>query len=117
MMNPVIKQMWLNALRSGDYEQGRKRLVNFQEEYCCLGVLCNILDLGRDTRMGSEGFIWREEFNVISIPFALTRHVGVSPRGLITGLWDRDEDPVHLDGLNDSGFTFSQIADIIDYFL
>lgn len=25
-MNPEVKEQWLNALRSGEYEQGRERL-------------------------------------------------------------------------------------------
>jgi hypothetical protein len=39
MMDPEIKTRWVEALRSGRYEQGRKAL-RFQGEYCCLGVLC-----------------------------------------------------------------------------
>lgn len=41
-MNPEVKHLWLNALRSGDYEQGREKLRNDKDQYCCLGVLCEI---------------------------------------------------------------------------
>ena len=40
-MNPEIKQKWLNALRSGEYPQGRNDLRN-GDGFCCLGVLCDI---------------------------------------------------------------------------
>lgn len=40
-MDREIKQRWINALRSGEYEQGFGQL-NDGERYCCLGVLCDI---------------------------------------------------------------------------
>lgn len=43
-MDPNVKQLWLTALRSGDYAQGRGALHRITadggSEYCCLGVLC-----------------------------------------------------------------------------
>jgi hypothetical protein len=47
-MNPRIKQLWLDALRSGDYAQGTGALkapsliAGNADEYCCLGVLCDL---------------------------------------------------------------------------
>ena len=41
-MNPEIKKLWVDALRSGDYKQGVGRLRNDDNEFCCLGVLCNL---------------------------------------------------------------------------
>lgn len=41
-MRPSIKKKWVAALRSGDYKQGRDQLRNEKNEFCCLGVLCNI---------------------------------------------------------------------------
>lgn len=45
-MKQALKKKWTSALRSGKYKQGagflkRKRLDNI--EYCCLGVLCNLI--------------------------------------------------------------------------
>jgi hypothetical protein len=37
-MNPVAKGLWLTALRSGEYEQG-KHYLNLNGKLCCLGVL------------------------------------------------------------------------------
>ena len=41
-MNPEIKAQWVAALRSGEYKQGRGQLRNTDDEYCCLGVLCDL---------------------------------------------------------------------------
>lgn len=40
-MNPEIKQRWVAALRSGEYEQG-KGFLNSDGKFCCLGVLCDL---------------------------------------------------------------------------
>lgn len=41
-MNTELIEKWVEALRSGDYKQGRQALRNKYNEYCCLGVLCDI---------------------------------------------------------------------------
>jgi len=40
-MNPVAKELWLAALRSGEREQG-KGYLNVSDKFCCLGVLCEV---------------------------------------------------------------------------
>lgn len=40
-MNRDIKDKWVAALRSGEYEQGKGRLRE-GDKFCCLGVLCDI---------------------------------------------------------------------------
>ena len=40
-----IKQKWVAALRSGDYKQGRGYLRTIDNEYCSLGVLCDLSDV------------------------------------------------------------------------
>jgi hypothetical protein len=41
-MKRSIAKLWTAALRSGDYKQGRSQLRNVRNEFCCLGVLCNL---------------------------------------------------------------------------
>lgn len=49
-MDAKIKARWVKALRSGKYLQGQQQLrtVNSenpkQDQFCCLGVLCDIVD-------------------------------------------------------------------------
>lgn len=39
-----LKTKWIAALRSGEYEQGKSSLED-EGKFCCLGVLCNILEV------------------------------------------------------------------------
>lgn len=45
-MNTRVKQLWLGALRSGEYAQTRRTLRDGTDEgsdyFCCLGVLCDL---------------------------------------------------------------------------
>jgi hypothetical protein len=41
-MNPEIKALWVAALRGGKYKQGKNKLRSSDNEFCCLGVLCNL---------------------------------------------------------------------------
>lgn len=46
-MDANLKKKWLDALRSGEYEQGSDQLVmtfmDGQDKFCCLGVLADIM--------------------------------------------------------------------------
>lgn len=45
MMDQKYKAKWVNALRSGKFTQGKSVLHNLDDDsYCCLGVLCHILE-------------------------------------------------------------------------
>jgi len=45
-LDPVVKQQWLKALRSGEYKQGQRVLkvktLEGELRHCCLGVLCEL---------------------------------------------------------------------------
>src|SRR5579859_2213917 len=117
-MNLEIKTKWLAALRSGEYEQGQNYL-NSDNQFCCLGVLCDIY--------GKENDIaWK----VSGVGNAMSMH---SSRGILPDKV-RDwaelvyKDPLvqipnsetgvpyseNISTLNDSGKTFLQIADFIE---
>lgn len=50
-MNKERKAQWIEALRSGKYKQGRCYLripkQDGVDEFCCLGVACDISEVGR----------------------------------------------------------------------
>src|SRR5580692_6183029 len=37
-----VQRKWVRALRSGKYQQGRSKLHNLENQFCCLGVLCDL---------------------------------------------------------------------------
>lgn len=43
---------WAEALESGKYPQGKLRLKNNRGEFCCLGVACDISNLGSWSNTG-----------------------------------------------------------------
>lgn len=38
-----VRDEWLPALRSGEYQQGKGRLRRFDDTFCCLGVAADLL--------------------------------------------------------------------------
>lgn len=111
-MNKDVKDLWVKALRSGEYKQGKKSLQH-GEEFCCLGVLCQIAPPSVEVKRFGENL--RSEL----IGFSLQSQPAVR-------LWAqiRFDDPrtpgLHclnnttLSALNDSGKTFNEIADVIE---
>lgn len=43
-MKAELKQKWLGALRSGQYQQGTGVLRDKFDRFCCLGVLCDVVN-------------------------------------------------------------------------
>ena len=41
-MDKKIAKRWVKALRSGEYRQGIGQLRDRNDQFCCMGVLCNI---------------------------------------------------------------------------
>lgn len=107
-MNPKVKKLWIEALRSGKYKQGIKRLRTVKNRYCCLGVLCDLYAKehgkrwSRDT-MGEWVLGMERDYPPDSvIEWAGTKHIGKKIAG-------RD-----LAEHNDTGKTFLEIADLIE---
>lgn len=129
-MNKKIKAKWLEALRSGDYKQGKGQLRNEKNNFCCLGVLCNLHaeakpkfaakqefpgEYGGDDALPPDvvvGWAGLSENNpCFEMPFNV-RGTGKDFKG------DRRTfkkgDLVDIAHLNDSGLGFKQIADVIE---
>jgi hypothetical protein len=126
-MNSKIKEAWVNALRSDKYEQGSERLRSVSG-YCCLGVLCDIYAQEHNTEWEFRG---NEETNLQ--PMDYWYYEGESeflPESVMDWAelktnnpslqvdvddgedsWNYNDD---VSNLNDSGYTFSQIADLIE---
>ena len=69
-MIPELKAKWVAALRSGDYKQGTEflkagsatEISNGQHEYCCLGVLCEILNIPSVPYPNAAGEVYDYKF-------------------------------------------------------
>jgi hypothetical protein len=115
-MKEHIKTKWLEALRSGEYQQGKYRLKR-NNKYCCLGVLT---DLHRKTKKkkdckwikladGDESY-----FNSIgALNIKVQKWSGIDSAGGFFK-YPTNNKTNTLASLNDTGKSFKQIADIIE---
>lgn len=123
-MNPQVKAKWLAKLRSNKYRQGKNWLRITDEEgetsFCCLGVLCELyneeegrLELLSSSQYG-RGSTYDGEAKVL--PPKVASWAGLLEDG--AGYYivnPRDEGRMTaLPILNDTGYSFEAIADILE---
>jgi len=110
-MNLQIKQKWVDALRSGEYQQTQERLHD-ENGFCCLGVLCDLY--------GKENNVEWEPSTHNGNVYIFQNMVAVLPLSVVEWAGVEDSNPYvnggigTLSGLNDKGFTFNEIADLIE---
>jgi hypothetical protein len=111
-MKPEIKQKWVQALKSGKYRQGKGSLKNKLNEYCCLGVLCDLHS--KETSIKWNGDVYLDK--CIQLPSEVMEWAGIDNMVGRSGMVDSDINlrPIYLTDLNDSGRTFKEIAEIIE---
>jgi hypothetical protein len=136
-MDAKIKADWIKALRSGEYEQGMGKL-QVDGKFCCLGVLCELAPNVHRVSTTVSGIVvygsgtsdnreenypptaaWLWAGWVEKDPFVETGF-SQAPDGSALASSDTYGNPrrgCYLSNLNDAGFTFDQIADVIAYFL
>lgn len=119
-MNPLLQKV-VDALRSGKYPQAKGHLRT-EQGYCCLGVMCAVAD---DDPQLDDGQDYRTRNGAIDVlPSSICRALGLTNQNpavvdvngekLFTQAHSYGyEWPLTLAWLNDEGFTFDQIADII----
>jgi hypothetical protein len=109
-MNPQIKQKWVSALRSGDYQQTQGYLHK-EDGFCCLGVLCDLYGKENDVewKLENDGTYYKFQYHTATLPLSVVEWAGfgssnpyICSRSLTLG------------GLNDGGSTFNEIADLIE---
>lgn len=93
-MDAQLKAKWVEALRSGKYLQTQGILRN-GEYFCCLGVLCDI--------QGADFEKIKNSYGTLSLTF--------TPPELLGSLGSKAE---VLAKMNDSGSSFTEIADYIE---
>lgn len=122
-MDPEIKQLWLNALRSGEYSQAMGRLKR-DGAFCCLGVLCEIAVANgvievEDVNRGVLGVIGKygESDESSELPFVVAEWAGLDcPNPWVeVVLHDGTTREFALSDVNDDlNKNFLEIADLIE---
>lgn len=128
-MKQEIGELWIKALRSGEFKQTSSRLRRTDGGFCCLGVLCElyrretgkgewvepIRDYRHDNPMvipfdvDSENSESEKDFATSGLPGEVMRWSGVQDSlGLV-----RITEPISLSAMNDAGESFESIADVI----
>lgn len=101
------QRKWVEALRSGDYQQGRFDLRTSDNCYCCLGVACNLFTQG-EWVLAPHG-----EYFTINEFCNTADHDAVAALAL-RGAAGNGLSGIALYQMNDQGQTFAQIANAIE---
>lgn len=108
-MKKEIAEKWVTALRSDKYEQGAGALRS-EDDYCCLGVLCDISGLAQwgVTEIGTPTYLGEGAI----LPIDVQKWAGITtPKGSLATPIDGYG---ALTEMNDSGMPFGRIAEIIE---
>ena len=97
------RKKWVEALRSGKYEQ-TKGTLKTEDKFCCLGVACDISGLAGWT--DDDLYMRRLSY----LPIDVADWLGLEDR---EGAFRIGNELVYLSALNDKGYTFEMIANII----
>lgn len=108
-MDQELKQNWVDALRSGKYKQARSVLRTKNNEFCCIGVLCDLVDphawiLEHTTGINPsiEGIPWSKMGTYLMPPLEWQEEIA-----------NQDTLGAYSE-LNDDGASFEEIADRIE---
>jgi len=126
MSNPTKKQLakwkktrkaWVKALRSENYTQGQSMLLTLGGEHCCLGVLCDVIGMKprlKRIRVTNGDMMYYFGNHCDFTPYKAMQSVGLRSSD---GSWEPDDEEDQtpsLSHINDNGFSFNDIADIIE---
>lgn len=127
-MNSQVKEKWIDALRSGKYEQGSEKLRSVTG-YCCLGVLCDLYSQEQDTEWEFRGITetnlqpqdyWYFDGESEFLPDSVREWAGMAvknPQVRVDITEDECEDDWfyhdEIANLNDSGYTFEELSKLI----
>jgi hypothetical protein len=113
-MNHKIAKLWAAALRSGDYKQGRFRLRNSSDQFCCLGVLCNLHAQAHPKIAAQQRVLDAYLGNSASLPDPVVLWADIET-GQSPWIVGQPASRTCFTTLNDTHrLSFNQIADLID---
>lgn len=110
-MKAQIKTKWTQALRSGNYKQGRENLYH-DGAFCCLGVLTDIyLNETNQQWRHCVGLLYSFEGEGGFLPLSVMKWSGLTENNPYVG-------GDNLTSWNDNHqASFNEIADLIDKFI
>ena len=102
------RRLWIDALRSGEYKQGKGALQN-GDRFCCLGVACAVLGIPKTiSDYGAINYGNSGERSSVELPDSAAALLGMHHR---TGA---NYESSSLSDRNDDGDTFAEIAYFIE---
>lgn len=107
-MKKEIADMWVKALESGEYKQGKGQLRDIENNFCCLGVLCNLHAQTHPKTAAKQINIGEYCEMTGFLPENVIRWSGMSSDEGSYG-----DMKLSLFWLNDNGYSFQEIAQII----
>jgi hypothetical protein len=121
-----VKKKWLEALRSGKYEQTSGTLSQ-DGKYCCLGVLCEVaidsgLNIEKKPRYPSSPHtdLMQYDGDTCALPPSVQEWAFLKgkksedPIVTVPYHYSNGESEFSLANLNDDGHSFAEIADLIE---
>jgi|GEM_PF-1248954 len=126
MLAPVVKTQFLNALRSGDYEQGRLKLRTYDNRFCCLGVLTDLAVKAGVVRWVESEYGWgivedlpngTSHVNTTDLSDKVMRWAGLEVEtcrsgNIFTGTNYQEDNLMHFN--DEKNLSFEQIAEIVE---
>lgn len=95
-LDKEVKERWIAALRSGDYEQGYRQLMQECSEldednevvtkrYCCLGVLCDLFLKDEEASKGLEPE-WDDSGHFVVNNYRVSAEEDAPPKVVLNGV-------------------------------
>ena len=130
-VNKENLRKWRDALLSKQYAQGMHVLRTAEDKFCCLGVACDISNLGTweklypdsedppyyeiDEHNGSSALLPEAVSDWLGIygPYAESVKISLESVSKVIPEYAGEEEWTSLTGLNDDGASFENIAKII----
>ena len=106
MMDMDIKAKWVAALRSGQYNQIKGHLHS-DSGFCCLGVLCDIVDASAWTKDKYKTIFGHAAGNISFPADSVLNFIGLGDGHIDHPFWE-------LARMNDDGASFRDISDEIE---
>lgn len=126
LLDPEVKVQFLEALRSGDYEQGRLQLRTYGDKFCCLGVLTDLAVKAGVVRWVESEHGWgvqeklpngTEQINTTDLSDKVMRWAGLEVEtcrsgNIFTSTNYSEDNLMHFN--DENNLSFEQIADIVE---